>query len=351
MKKRLPWQLPILIVCIMLSIGLGLKVVLMAHYTIEDGNVVYDVYTIHHRVDRILELSKVTIESYDKLSHGLEDKLKKNERVVIERAKQVTIQTGEHLQTVYTTGKRVADILMDANIVLTDLDRVRPGLKAPVTAGEVIYLDRVQKEHSEKVLETTAPILYKVSSELEAGTTKLVSDGSSGQRIVKINEYMENGQWFQSEIVGESQISLPTSRVYQLGKENLFVTPTGAPYAVKAVYTMQATAYDLSFESCGKYPDHPLYGITRSGTHARPGVVAVDPKVVPLGSVLYVESLDYTRDYGFSSAEDTGGAIKGNRIDLFIGDNSSARRYGRRNVRVYVLDEKVEDHLIVGYGK
>ncbi|GKT13853.1 DUF348 domain-containing protein, partial [Aduncisulcus paluster] len=91
---------------------------------------------------------------------------------------------------------------------------------------------------------------------------------------------------------------------------------------------MRSTAYDLSFESCGKYPDHPQYGITYSGTKARPGVVAVDPRVVKLGSKLYVESMDRSADYGFAKAEDTGSAIKGNRIDLFIENRSQALRYG-----------------------
>ena len=122
------------------------------------------------------------------------------------------------------------------------------------------------------------------------------------------------------------------------------------PFRYKEVIVMKATAYDLSYESCGKYPGDPAYGITYSGTHARAGVVAVDPRVIKLGSNLYVESLDASRDYGFSSAEDTGSAIKGNRIDLFIENRSQALRYGVRYVRVYVLDEPITDALMVGYA-
>ncbi len=100
---------------------------------------------------------------------------------------------------------------------------------------------------------------------------------------------------------------------------------------------MTATAYDLSFQSTGKRPGDRYYGITASGTKARPGVVAVDPRVIPLGTRLYVQSLDGTKDYGFAIAEDKGGAIKGNKIDLFFETANEVRRFGRRKVKVYIL--------------
>ncbi len=101
---------------------------------------------------------------------------------------------------------------------------------------------------------------------------------------------------------------------------------------------MVATAYDLSYESCGKYPDDPYYGITASGTKAQPGTVAVDPDVIPLGTKLYIASTDGSPDYGFATALDTGSAIKGYRVDLFMEDNRDALDYGKRQVKVYVLE-------------
>jgi 3D (Asp-Asp-Asp) domain-containing protein len=57
-----------------------------------------------------------------------------------------------------------------------------------------------------------------------------------------------------------------------------------------------------------------------------------------LGTKLYIESLDGSSDYGFAIAEDTGGAIKGYKIDLFYNSNAEAMRFGRRDVKVYILD-------------
>ena len=99
---------------------------------------------------------------------------------------------------------------------------------------------------------------------------------------------------------------------------------------------MEATAYTSGPESTGKRPGHPLYGITRSGLPTRPGVVAVDPDVIPLGSIVWVEG------YGLAVALDTGSAIRGNRVDVWFEDVQTALAWGRREVWVGVLDAHYE---------
>jgi 3D (Asp-Asp-Asp) domain-containing protein len=94
---------------------------------------------------------------------------------------------------------------------------------------------------------------------------------------------------------------------------------------------MEATAYTAGPESTGKGPGDEAYGITKSGLPVDAGVVAVDPEVVPLGSVVWVE------DYGYAVALDVGGAIKGNKIDVFFWDLDQAKTWGRKQVRVRVI--------------
>ncbi len=89
--------------------------------------------------------------------------------------------------------------------------------------------------------------------------------------------------------------------------------------------TMQATAYCPN-SCCGS-----SYGRTATGRKAEYGVVAVDPRVIPLGTALYVDQ------YGFAIAADTGRKIKGTRIDLCFPTHREASRFGRRTVRVLVL--------------
>lgn len=97
-----------------------------------------------------------------------------------------------------------------------------------------------------------------------------------------------------------------------------------------------ATAYTAGVESTGKRPGDPAYGITRTGTVATEGrTVAVDPNVIPLGSILYIKGI------GLRIAEDTGGAIKGARIDIYMDNLADALEFGLQTVRVYVLEKVV----------
>ncbi len=122
----------------------------------------------------------------------------------------------------------------------------------------------------------------------------------------------------------------PINQIVNIGAQNKIETEKG--YLVYTdVFTMNASAYTAGYESTGKNPGDRGYGITASGMTAQKGVVAVDPNFIPLGTELYVEN------YGVAIAGDTGGAIKGNKIDLFYEDLSDALNFGRRNITVYVL--------------
>lgn len=110
------------------------------------------------------------------------------------------------------------------------------------------------------------------------------------------------------------------------------------------------TAYDLSYQSCQKTPDHPAYGITASGTslkeHTRESAmaIAVDPNKIPLGSkVLLVFNEKRSKYNGVYKAVDTGGDINNNRIDIFFGDLGSnvskeALEFGVADAQVYILN-------------
>lgn len=93
----------------------------------------------------------------------------------------------------------------------------------------------------------------------------------------------------------------------------------------------EITAYTAGFESCGKLPSHPAYGITANGNKVKKGIVAVDTRVLPFGSIIYIEGV------GVFTADDTGGDIKGNRIDIYMENLDDAIKFGRQFKKVYVL--------------
>lgn len=114
---------------------------------------------------------------------------------------------------------------------------------------------------------------------------------------------------------------------------------------------MEVTAYDLSEASCNKGMSHPAYGLTATGRSLKghslesARAIAVDPSVIPLGSKVRIkfEDAEYRYLNGVYTAVDTGGAIKGNHIDLFVGDFNSSRpssvalKFGRRMAKVTLL--------------
>ncbi|AJQ26444.1 3D domain-containing protein [Pelosinus fermentans] len=108
-----------------------------------------------------------------------------------------------------------------------------------------------------------------------------------------------------------------------------------APSKYEKVLDIKATAY-----SPGPLDNDQWGDKTYLGTTIRPGVVAVDPKVIPLGSRLYVEYPDGHGEYAV--AEDTGGAIKGNRIDIAIMNRDKATEFGIKPVKVYVVNTPKE---------
>ena len=102
------------------------------------------------------------------------------------------------------------------------------------------------------------------------------------------------------------------------------------PENYKAALDIVATAYAPGPHDNGKWGS-----LTHLGTQVRPGIIAVDPRVIPLGSRVYIEFADGHGVY--ATAEDTGGAIKGNRIDIAVWTVPEAYNFGMQKVKVYVL--------------
>ena len=102
----------------------------------------------------------------------------------------------------------------------------------------------------------------------------------------------------------------------------------------KSLGEFTLTAYTSGPESTGKSPDHPAFGVTSSGARVAEGVtVAVDPQVIPIGSKVYIEGI------GYRVAQDTGGAIKGKRIDVYMNQVNQARQFGvKKGVQVELVE-------------
>jgi len=336
---------------IMLAIGLMIfRQSNIRYVLVQDESRDYKVLSFNKTVSDVLDHCDIELGPDDVVTPELSSKIGKDDVITVARSYELTIRDGKNLKTVQTTQHTVRAILEENNIELQELDIVAPFIDAKISEGVHINITRVWDEYVKE--DGIIPYFTEINlvNDLANNEIKLVQPGENGLKQVTYQIRYENGKMMSRNFVKEEIVKDPVSEIKNKASEELFVTSRGLPFRYSKVIICEATAYDLSYESCAKNPGDPGYGITYSGTQARPGVIAVDPRVIPLKSKVYVESLDSTSDYGFASAEDTGSAIKGNKIDLFIGDNKSALRYGRRYVRVYIIEDEIDESYIKGYG-
>lgn len=242
------------------------------------------------------------------------------------------------VKTYKTSCKTVEELLEALNIKLDDDDIVIPDLKEELKSEGKISIIKVETKLEEKEVEAPFRTIKKKNKNLNHDQSKILVKGVNGRNKVLSKNYYAAGKIIKEEIIHVETIVKAIDQVYEEGTKDVFVNDRGSFTARNAI-KMVATAYEAGPRSTGKRPGDKGYGITASGARAKRGTVAVDPRVIPLGTRLYIKSLTPgIPDYGFAIAQDTGGAIKGKRIDLFMNTVWECMQFGRRPVMVYILD-------------
>ena len=170
---------------------------------------------------------------------------------------------------------------------------------------------------------------------LPEGKINVKTKGENGIKEIKIKEIYKKNELQSKETIEEKITKQPVKEIIKKRKKKNTIKTEKGTFVYNKKLNMKSTAYTAGPESTGKNPGDSGYGVTASGMKAQKGVVAVDTSVIPFGTKLYIEG------YGYAVAGDTGGAIKGNKIDVFLDNYSDAIKYGVRNVDVYVLGEKI----------
>jgi 3D (Asp-Asp-Asp) domain-containing protein len=170
------------------------------------------------------------------------------------------------------------------------------------------------------------PTLRKSSSELRSGTSKTVRAGINGEKQLVYRVTLNGENEVKRELISSKVAKKPVPEILAIGHRG-FLASRGYFSGRKSI-NMIATGYSGSAAENGGRSS----GRTATGLKIGHGVVAVDPKFIPLGTRLYIEG------YGYAVAADTGGAIKGNRIDLGFDTRSAGNRVGRRKVTVHIVN-------------
>ena len=205
--------------------------------------------------------------------------------------------------------------VLRGSTVLADSNSIRPETQAVDTVKKV-----------EKREPIPYPTLRKSSLELRSGTSKTVRTGINGVKLVTYKVTLKDGQEVSREQLTAKILKKPEPEILAIGRRGMLASR--GYFSGRKVITMMATSYSPDPAENGGNTS----GRSSIGLKVGYGVVAVDPKFIPLGTRLYIEG------YGYAVAADTGRAIKGNRIDLGHDTSRSSRQFGRRQVVVHIMD-------------
>lgn len=274
----------------------------------------------------------ILVDAKDVVVPSLDAPITRGMEITVRRAFDISV-TDEGKQKTYTvSAKAVGEALSELGIVIYEDDIVIPALDRPIGPNSEITITRVENKLV-KEIEKIPYILWEFpDNRIDEGKTMVWRQGSNGakEKIFKVRE--ENGQIVSKVLVEEKIIEQPKVHVIARGTKPLFYTlktPTGSILYTKKL-RLEATAYYPGPESTGKFAD----GYTAIGLVAGHGIIAVDPKVIPLRTRVYIPN------YGFAIAGDVGAAIKGNLIDLCFDTYREAIQFGRRKVDVYILADQ-----------
>ena len=237
------------------------------------------------------------------------------------RALPVTIEKYGVSKKFYT-GKATVGEALDALAINYEGKTVYPAVDTPITSDlEIHILGRFDELHEEEQ-PIEPPVEFVDNLEKPYGENKVLEPGVPGKMKVTRKTTLKDGL-FQTHIISKTVLEEPRRELVERGMARSIETSRGRMRYNK-VMTMEITAYTLG-EGSGT-------GRTSIGLVPYEGIVAVDPRVIPYYTKLYIPG------YGIAMAGDTGGAIRDNRLDVFMHDWHRAIQWGRRTLDVYILE-------------
>lgn len=229
---------------------------------------------------------------------------------------------GERVAVPYTSGT-VTDALNAAGITLNEKDECAPAPDTVLAPGTQITIQRVVESTVVQTEPIRAQTRVQSTRGLRPGFTMIRQDPEDGLKELTWRVTLRDGKVTERELLGVRVLKPVQDKIIVVGG-GAKLPSRGGYFSGSRTLTMKASGYPAMVTGTGR---------TYLGWKARKGIVAVDPRVIPLGTRLHIEG------YGEAIAGDIGSAIKGNRIDLCFGTFGEARRYGLKKVKVRILSE------------
>ena len=265
------------------------------------------------------------------------------------------ITDGERVVVHTSSATDPATVLIEAGLSLGEDDTytTSPGLgvseitvqRSAEPAGDDLRMSAATLASSQQVYTVSIPFetKYVQDATLPEGVEKVLTAGEDGQMQCTANVSYRNGQEVDRTVLTQTVTHQPVNELIAVGTavetqqvsgqavigDGYITLPTGETLTYSNTMQVVATAYSHLDAGCTT--------TTATGTNVRIGTVAVDPRVIPYGTRMFIVSNDGAYIYGVSTAEDCGGAIKENRVDLYFPTKAQCFAFGRRDCTIYFL--------------
>ena len=313
------------------------------HAYAQSGYVIYDGEDRHVVFSDATEPSQVLDEAGIELNRA--DIIEMNEEgmrpeITVRRNQLIRINNGGQMMVTNSYGQTVGELLESINMPLNEGDAIDVSLDTMTYDGMELNIDRwvtVTETVTESIPYETE---YVETNKMLKGDEKVVTEGVNGELKHTATVTYFNGQEVSREIIATEQTLAPVNEVIKQGTfeaekgkltigDGVIVTADGEIYTYNRTMKVKATAYTHTDAGCNK--------TTATGTTVHWGTVAVDPRDIPYGTKMFIVSNDGKFVYGLSAAEDCGGSIKGNRVDLYMPTTKQCFSFGVRNCTIYFL--------------
>jgi uncharacterized protein YabE (DUF348 family) len=299
--------------------------------SVHDEGTTTQIYSAQSTVADALDEQGIALFPEDKVTPVLNTRLSPGMEIKIERSIPVSIKINNHnTLNLRTRAKTVGELLARQGVALMGQDYTRPALNQPVAANNTIEIVRVREaiEIAQEI--TTFESQWIPDETIPLDQQEVRQTGQNGVLKSRTRVRYENGQEISRVLEDKWLDQEAQNRVIAYGTQITIRTLETPDGPLEYWRKFQALTTGYSAATSGKAPDHPRYGITRSGLPAGRGIVAVDPAVIPLMTNIYVPG------YGKALAGDTGGRVLGRHVDLgFDEDEEIPPMYGWRDV--YIL--------------
>ncbi|HZK34802.1 MAG TPA: ubiquitin-like domain-containing protein [Bacillota bacterium] len=349
-KRGFSWVKFGIILTIALVVAGGATLKLINNLRSQAKNVVlnYDGYSLNvttheDTVEKLLTKYDIALGPGDELSLNMDERLEEETEIILTRAMELQVMADGQVKTVHLTEGNVQEVLDLAGVKVREQDVVNFSLDEQVMPNDVVKVTRIDED---TIVETEG-IPYKVitrqNNDLEEGVNQVVQEGEQGVLERKISIVYEDGVEVSRSIVGETVTREAEDRIVDKGTARFVSIASRGRARYSQVQTMEATAYTAGPSCTGKRPGDSGYGRTASGAMVQP-YHTIAASNIPFGARVYIpELVKYWGDRGVTIdgifvVQDRGGAIKGNKIDIYMEELSQTRNWGRRNVTMYILD-------------